>query len=268
VIHVKLHAVLIDLGETLVHFAKPWEDVSYTQISEVYGYLKNSGLRVDFESFARRFVRVHEEAAARSDTFKIEIPMEEILAKTLSKFNVKDLSTEFLQAASRFYFAPEIDAWQPYTDAVETLSKLAGNQLKLGLVSNARSEWAVNEILNKYGLRRFFGVVITSAAMRIRKPRPDIFSKALRDLGVKAGESVFIGDSLEADISGARNVGMHSIYISRKPQQNPSMVSPEATVFSLTEALDTITEWNSGSGHAQNQQERRTHSSLPNRVLN
>jgi len=263
---VKLFAVLMDLGETLVHFAKPWEEVSYAQIREVYAYLNDSGLRTDFESFARTFVRVYEEAAGRSDTFKIEIPMEEIIAKTLSKFNVKNLPTEFLQKATRFYFMPEIDAWQPYTDAVDTLSKLTDNKFKLGLVSNAKSEWVVHEILSKYDLQKFFGTVITSAAMRVRKPRPDIFSRALKDLDVKAKDAVFIGDSLEADIGGARNVGMHSIYVSRKPQENPSMASPEATVFSLTEAVDTIMLWN--TGEVQNKQEKGAYSSITHKVLN
>jgi len=249
----------MDLGETLIHFAKPWEEVSHSQIREVYTYLHESGLRADFDSFARIFVRVHEEAAGRSDIFKVEIPTEEIIAKTLSKFNVKNLPLEFLRKATEVYFTPEVGAWQPYADAVDTLSKLADNKFKLGLVSNARSEWVVNEILDKYDLRKFFGTIITSAALRVRKPRPDIFSRALRDLDAKAKNSVFIGDSLEADISGARNVGMHSIYVSRKPQDNPSMAFPEATVFSLTEALETIMSWNSAEIAAK--QERRTFTS-------
>jgi len=264
VIHVKLIAVLMDLGETLVHFAKPWEDVSYAQIKEVYAYLNDSGLQTNFDSFARMFVRVYEEAAARSDSFKIEIPMEEIIDKTLSKFNVKNLSTEFLQKATKFYFMPEIDAWQPYTDTVETLSKLADNKFKLGLVSNAKSEWAVRRILDKYDLQKFFGTVITSAATRIRKPRPDIFSRALKDLDVQAKDAVFVGDSLEADVAGARNIGMRSIYVSRKPQGNPSLATPEATVFSLTEAADTIMFWNASEVHNN----QGTCSSITHRVLN
>ena len=260
----KITAVLMDLGETLIHFVKPWEDVSYSQIMAVHAYLHESGLRANFESFARIFVQVHEEAAGRSDTFKIEIPTEEIIAKTLSKFNVKNLPTEFLRKATEVYFTPEIDAWQPYTDTVDTLSKLTANKFMLGIVSNAKSEWVVNEILNRYDLRKFFGTVITSAALRVRKPRPDIFSRALRDLGVKAKDSVFIGDSLEADISGARNVGMHSIYVSRKPQDNPTMTFPEATVFSLTEAVETIMFWN---GEIKNNQEGKTcTSSLTHKV--
>ena len=267
-IHVKLQAVLMDLGETLVHFAKPWEEVSYAQIREVYAYLNYSGLETDFQSFGRMFVRVYNGAAARADTLKIEIPLEEIISKTLSKFNVKNLSTEFLHKAAKFYFMPEIDAWQPYTDAVDTLSRLTENKFKLGIVSNAKSEWVVHEILSKYDLQKYFGTVVTSAAMRVRKPRSDIFSKALKDLEVEAKDAVFIGDSLEADIGGAKKVGMHSIYVSRKPQENPGMSFPEATVFSLTEAVDTIMLWNTRSSQVQNQHERGAYSSIAHKVLN
>jgi len=258
----------MDLGETLVHFAKPWEEVSYAQIREMYAYLNYSGLQTDFESFGRTFVRVYNDAAARADTFKIEIPVEEIIAKTLSKFNVRNLSTEFLHKAAKFYFMPEIDAWEPYTDAVDTLCRLTENKFKLGVVSNAKSEWVVHEVLSKYDLQKYFGTVVTSATMRVRKPRSEIFSKALKDLEAEAKDAVFIGDSLEADVGGAKKVGMHSIYLSRKPQENPSMSFPEATVFSLTEATDTIMLWNTKSSQVKNQQERGTYSSIAHRVLN
>ncbi len=243
----RLRAVLLDLGETLVHFSKPWEDVSREQIEAIYSYLKDSGLPADFLEFARTFVRVYEEAAARSDTFKVEISMEETITKSLSKFNVKALSSDFIETASRQFFTPEIDAWQLYPDAVDTLTKLTEDNYKLGLISNSKSDWMVHQILIKYDLQKFFDTVITSSALRIRKPRPDIFSRALKDLNVKASESVFIGDSLEADISGARNVGMHSIFVRRKPPESSSIVSPEATVTSLKEALDTIISWSTDS---------------------
>jgi putative hydrolase of the HAD superfamily len=248
----KLRAVLLDLGETLVRFSRPWEDVSHEQIESAYKCLEDSGLPVDFLDFARTFVRVYDEAAARSNTFKVEISMEEILTKSLSKFNVKAISRNFIETVSRQYFTPEIDAWQLYPDAVDTLTKLAEG-FKLGLISNAKSDWMVHQILLKYDLQKFFDTVITSAALRIRKPRPDIFSKALNDLNVKAPESVFVGDSLEADISGARNVGMHSIFIKRKTPEDSSFVSPEATVSSLKEALDTITSWSTQSKLTWNQ---------------
>lgn len=102
-------------------------------------------------------------------------------------------------------------------------------------------------ILDKHDLRKFFKVIVTSAALRKRKPRPDPFTEALTGLGVKPSETVFVGDSLQADILGAKTVGIRSIHVLRKPVEHPLLVVPEATVNSLSEAIEQITSWNSVS---------------------
>lgn len=116
----------------------------------------------------------------------------------------------------------------------------------MGLVSNAKSDWAVRAILEKNDITKYFGSVITSASLRIRKPRPEIFTRTLSDLAVKPFDTVFVGDSLEADISGARRVGMRSIHVLRKPIEAAHQAEPEATVTSLTEAANQITAWKNG----------------------
>jgi putative hydrolase of the HAD superfamily len=84
-----------------------------------------------------------------------------------------------------------------------------------------------------------------------RKPRFDIFMQALTTLGVKSSETIFIGDSLEADVLGAKSAGMRSIYVCRKPVTDACSVAPDVTVSSLTQALEKINSWkNSASENA------------------
>ena len=46
----------------------------------------------------------------------------------------------------------------------------------------------------------------------VKKPNPRIFELALNRAGATSEKSIMIGDSLEADIQGALNVGFHALH--------------------------------------------------------
>jgi len=242
-----LQAVLLDLGDTLIHLDRPWDEVLHANLEAIYNYLTKLGLRLDFEKFAETFMRVFEDASAKADLYKIEIPMQDILAKVLRKSRLEVLGVDLIQNAMTEFYRPEIEAWQLYPDSINTLTALRAERFKMGLISNAKSDWAVHAILQRLDIQKFFDVVVTSAQLRIRKPRPDIFNRALTALKTKPPEAVFVGDSLEADIIGARSLGMKSIHVCRRPVEGPKPVGSGADVSSLTEALKQITAWNNGS---------------------
>jgi HAD superfamily hydrolase (TIGR01662 family) len=241
--------VLIDLGDTLVHLSRPWDDVFRLNMESLYTYLKASGVRTSFDDFARIFIRGYESASSVSQFYKIEIPMQDIMSKVFSKVKFKDHNGVLVYRAMTEFYKPEIEAWELYPDTVDILTALRDSRFDLGLISNAKSDWAVKAILDKYDLRKFFKVILTSAELRKRKPRPDVFTEALKALNIKPSEAVFIGDSLQADILGAKTVGMSSIHVLRKTAEEDSIfVTPDVTVSSLTEALDQITSWSESAG--------------------
>lgn len=248
-----LRAVLLDLGDTLVHMSRPWDDVLHANLEALHNYLTKSGLRADFGRFAKTFNNVFEDASARADVYKVEIPMEDIIAKVVRKSKMEVLDAELTRKAMVEFYGPEVEAWQLYPDTVATLTGLRSEGFKMGLISNAKSDWAVRSILEKNNITKFFDGVVTSAAMRIRKPRPEIFTRALTELEAKPSETVFVGDSLEADIGGAKNVGMHSIHVLRSPTDPTQTPTPEATVTSLTDAMNQITAWKNGSPASNSQ---------------
>ncbi len=242
-----LRAVLFDLGDTLVHLDRPWEDVFNANLEAIYAYLTKLGLKSDFQRFAKTFVGVFEDASAKSDLFKIEIPMQDMISKVLRKLKFKNSIEGLIHSAMLEYYKPEIEAWQLYPDTIDSLAALRDNGFEMGLVSNSKSAWAVHAILEKFGLQKFFRAIVTSAELRIRKPRASIFMRALTALDLKPSETVFVGDSLEADIIGARSLGIRAIHLLRRPVESTSLVDPEATVSSLFEALSQITAWKNAS---------------------
>jgi len=239
-----LKAVLLDLGDTLVHLDRPWEDVFNANLQELYNYLTTKGLKRNFQKFSTEFVMQFDDASNQAGLYKIEIPMEEIISNVLSESGLQVPDTDLPTNAMIAFFGPEIEAWQVYPDTIKTLAALEEEGYKMGVISNAKSDWAVHAILKHHNLDRFFETIVSSAALKIRKPRPEIFTQALNALAVNPRDAVFVGDSIEADVAGSKNIGMRSIHVLRRPVEDGHPVNPDASVTNLSDALDVITNWN------------------------
>jgi putative hydrolase of the HAD superfamily len=92
----------------------------------------------------------------------------------------------------------------------------------------------VFKLLKTNHLDGLFDVVVVSGAVNKRKPSPEIFQSTLKTLGVSASETVFVGDTIDADIEGPKAVGIKAIYIERRLQAIERF-APDQTIKSLSE---------------------------------
>ena len=244
-----LKAVLLDLGDTLVHLDRPWKDVFHADLQELYNYLAARGLDRDFQRFSEAFIEQFEDASTQAGLHNIEVPMEEIISNVLNESGLHVPETDLPTKAMIAFFSPEIPAWQVYPDTIKTLAALEEEGYKMGVISNAKSDWAVHAILKHHNLEKFFNVIVSSAALKIRKPRPEIFTQALNALAVNPHDAVFVGDSIAADVAGSKNVGMRSIHVLRRPVEDNHSVNPDASVTNLSDAFEVITNWNTDCAH-------------------
>ncbi len=69
------------------------------------------------------------------------------------------------------------------------------------------------------GLETFFKRILVSgdADVAVRKPNPRIFEMACEALGTEPGETLMVGDNLEADVKGALAYGMQVVYLGNEP---------------------------------------------------
>jgi putative hydrolase of the HAD superfamily len=72
------------------------------------------------------------------------------------------------------------------------------------------------------GIARYFDVLVDSACVGHRKPEPAIFHRALDALGVRPDSAVFVGDSLERDMAGARRVRIRHFWLTPGGSASPS----------------------------------------------
>jgi len=77
----------------------------------------------------------------------------------------------------------------------------------LHLITNGFEEVQEKKI-NTTDLRKYFKTITTSEEAGVKKPDPAIFHYALAKADSVVEESLMIGDNLEVDILGAKNVGM------------------------------------------------------------
>ena len=82
---------------------------------------------------------------------------------------------------------------------------------KLHIITNGFHEIQSDKLTNSK-INHFFDRVITSESVLVKKPNPKIFFHALKIANAKTYESIMIGDNLEADIYGAKNIGMPAIH--------------------------------------------------------
>ena len=97
-----------------------------------------------------------------------------------------------------------------FTDTKSVLNFLK-EKYRLHIITNGFNEIQYRKIINS-GIKSYFDQIITSDSVNVKKPNPLIFNHALKIAGASVDESVMIGDSYEADILGALNVGMQAIY--------------------------------------------------------
>jgi putative hydrolase of the HAD superfamily len=231
VAHIK--AVLFDMFDTLMLIERDHAFYSPSLYGS-YEFLVANGVSVGFEEFEKTYVSVRDAMYAAVEAELGEPHFNARIAGVLKRLGYDcDVSSPLVVGATdafceRFMRFVKIDE-----NTESTLRKLHG-RFKLGIVSNFAIPECVTRLLERHGLDKLFDVVIVSGAVNKRKPHPEIFQKALQKLGVSAEETVFVGDTVDADVQGAKAAGMKTIYVERRPQVEAENACPDQTIKSLS----------------------------------
>src|SRR3989304_2764733 len=100
-----------------------------------------------------------------------------------------------------------------FDDVPPPLARLKGLGLTLGLVTNLRRD--LDKVCRDLGLTPYLDFGVSSQEAGAEKPHPPIFLAALREAGVEPVNAIHVGDQYEADVLGARGVGISALLIDR-----------------------------------------------------
>lgn len=121
----------------------------------------------------------------------------------------------------------------PYT--TEILSYLTQKNYVLHLITNGFDSIQHNKL--KYSnLTHYFNEIITSEKAGCLKPNKEIFEFALQLTNADVTESIMIGDNIEADIKGAMNAGLDTIFVNHLSVE--TNVKPTYVIHHLKELED------------------------------
>jgi len=117
----------------------------------------------------------------------------------------------------------------------ETLTYLK-EKYTLHLISNGFGDAAQIKVV-KCDLKKYFKTIVISEVVGVHKPHPEIFHYAVKNAKTEIVKSVMVGDSLEADIQGAQNVGMDAIFFNPCNAAVPSYVKQSITSLEELQSL-------------------------------
>ena len=186
-------AILLDLDNTLVDFMKMKKKSCNAAINAMIKH----GLHLSKPKAEKQLFKLYEEHGIEDQTI-----FQKFLKKTTGKIDYR-----LLAEAITAYRKAQFPGLKPYKTVIPTLKKLRGKGLKLAIVSDA-PKLKLWLRLSEMGLSDFFDAVFALEDTRREKPHPRPFKKALRTLGIKPKEALFVGDWPERDILGAKKVGM------------------------------------------------------------
>jgi putative hydrolase of the HAD superfamily len=234
-----INAVLFDMFDTLMLIVKDHEFYDYS-LKKAHSFLAENGVDVDFAAFRDAYLKARDalyvEADARLEEPHFNLRISKALERLGYGFGV---NSDVVAGATNAFCEGFMGYVRIDKNAKNALEKLH-KRYKLGIVSNFALPECVDKLLERHGLDRFFDAVVVSGAVNKRKPSPEIFEKALEKLGVSAENAVFVGDTVDADIEGAKSAGMKAIFIERRPQKEVEGVCPDLTIKDLGELLAAL----------------------------
>jgi len=125
----------------------------------------------------------------------------------------------------------EPEAWRVFPEVEASLERLRAAGIRLGVVSNWDSRLPL--LLDRLGLARRFNAIAVSALAGVEKPDPEIFRRALAQLGADPTHTVHVGDVPELDGAGARAAGIRPLLLERRSLAGANTVRNLAEVADL-----------------------------------
>ncbi len=244
----RLQGILFDFGDTLVDFGKVnvlarFEDGA----KEAYRYLEELGQPMpEFEKYHRQQLR-----AVKRSYFVSRFTSRDFnaldLIDHLGDSLGHDLTQEQLEELAWRWYEPVSQCGSVEPGLREAIEGIRDQGLTIGLISNTFiPDTVLDRHLEKIGILELFPMRIYSCTQDFRKPDRRIFQMALDKLGLKAEESLYIGDSVRNDVFGSNRMGMVSVLKDVTGKKRPWLKKnrPAHTVRRVTELPAIIAEYN------------------------
>jgi putative hydrolase of the HAD superfamily len=227
-----VEGVLFDYGRTLVTFAYPTDDLLRVlnefrpRIEEALGVPAPEAQTI----LEDVLLPLEEYVGSMSED---EVDYVDVYRDTWRRAGLRlpdDLLYEILDAEQQCWDrAVEVDR-----DAWDVLRWLRERGVRRGICSNAPfPPEMMRRQISSNGLAELMDTIVLSSEIGRRKPSPQLYEVALRELGTPPQRTLFAGDRVREDYEGPVALGMQAVVVTRHAEDEPRNGIP--TITSLAE---------------------------------
>ncbi|EOV0051081.1 HAD family hydrolase [Vibrio parahaemolyticus] len=240
-----LKAIFFDMDETLCGTSQAdkaagqkfaaWIQQTYPQVS-------------DPQAFLQRYLQgVYKKLNAEFPQLVALLPDENAfrcgLIQTILAENGIHIDAEQAQQAQHYFDSARMGAFTFFPGVKEMLTDLR-KHYKLVVITNGPI-FSQHPKLKATQMDEWVDHIIVGGEEPEEKPAASIFQKALNLVDIKPEEALHIGDSLAADIAGANNMGILSVWVNATGASNPTGITPNFEIretVELKEILKTLAQ--------------------------
>jgi putative hydrolase of the HAD superfamily len=242
----KYQAIIFDLFDTLVFFdyTKMPEIVVHgktrrTTMGKTFEILSERCPDLEWDSFFEALAEVDEQLRPLKEEGR-EVSSTERFRRVMDKLLPNSPAChapDFIENLVKRHMDALL-ACAYFPDGHRDVLKALRQDYRLALLSNFDYAPAAQEMLDHMGLLDYFIQVEISDELGWRKPHPGPFQDLVEDLGVTPRESLYVGDTHETDIVGAKGAGLDAAWLNPKRKVlKPGDVRPDFELRSLEELL-------------------------------
>ncbi|MBD6956605.1 HAD family hydrolase [Vibrio parahaemolyticus] len=165
------------------------------------------------------------------------------LIQTILAENGIHIDAEQAQQAQHYFDSARMGAFTFFPGVKEMLTDLR-KHYKLVVITNGPI-FSQHPKLKATQMDEWVDHIIVGGEEPEEKPAASIFQKALNLVDIKPEEALHIGDSLAADIAGANNMGILSVWVNATGASNPTEITPNFEIretVELKEILKTLAQ--------------------------
>ncbi len=240
-----LKAIFFDMDETLCATSQAdkaagqkfaaWIQQTYPQVS-------------DPQAFLQRYLQgVYKKLNAEFPQLVALLPDENAfrcgLIQTILAEDGIHIDAEQAQQAQHYFDSARMGAFTFFPGVKEMLTDLR-KHYKLVVITNGPI-FSQHPKLKATQMDEWVDHIIVGGEEPEEKPAASIFQKALNLVDIKPEEALHIGDSLAADIAGANNMGILSVWVNATGASNPTEITPNFEIretVELKEILKTLAQ--------------------------
>jgi putative hydrolase of the HAD superfamily len=201
-----LKAIFFDLDGTLCRFQGNFKEIFIQCCSPIFEPHKSLTYDVILDHWNKTLSKEGELSAS--------IALQKVCSELMIPLpaNYPEIADLFCQTYAS-YIAP--------IQGIKEMLKALSDQYKLAIISNGPTDMQ-NAAIDTLGIRSYFETILISGDPKIqyRKPNPLIFQLALDRTKTRSEETLMIGDNIKVDIEGAKDIGLHTLFIGKNEDAN------------------------------------------------